>query len=198
MGYLSGQRSRTGAASRMWRRTPMGIGVSIFLLALGAILTFAVEAAVAGIDLDVVGVILMAVGALGLVMTLLVWVRAAGSPGWSVRSPRGGRSWKSAASTTIPRCSRSRRPHGAREMERSHPASIRDLPGTDKPRPSAAAFRCHRGTASAVDTLGHDHFRSASRPPLPHPCGRGSLHGRFRGAPWARVSAPRVGVTGRE
>ena len=52
---------------------PMGIGVSIFLLAVGAILTFAVEAEVAGIDLDVVGLILMAVGALGLVMTLLVW-----------------------------------------------------------------------------------------------------------------------------
>jgi hypothetical protein len=52
---------------------PMGIGVSIFLLAVGAILTFAVEAAVAGIDLDVVGLILMAVGALGLVLTLLVW-----------------------------------------------------------------------------------------------------------------------------
>jgi hypothetical protein len=51
----------------------MGIGVSIFLLAVGAILTFAVEATVAGIDLDVVGVILMAVGALGLVMTLLIW-----------------------------------------------------------------------------------------------------------------------------
>lgn len=51
----------------------MGIGVSIFLLAAGAILTFAVEAAVAGIDLDVVGTILMAVGAPGLVMTLLIW-----------------------------------------------------------------------------------------------------------------------------
>ena len=51
----------------------MGIGVSIFLVAVGAILTFAVETAVAGIDLDVVGIILMAVGALGLVLTLLIW-----------------------------------------------------------------------------------------------------------------------------
>ena len=40
---------------------------------MGAILTFAVEASVAGIDLDVVGLILMAVSALGIVMTLLVW-----------------------------------------------------------------------------------------------------------------------------
>jgi Domain of unknown function (DUF6458) len=51
----------------------MGIGVSLFLIALGAILTFATNVSVAGLSLDVVGVILMVVGALGLVMTLLVW-----------------------------------------------------------------------------------------------------------------------------
>jgi hypothetical protein len=51
----------------------MGIGVSIFLIALGAILTFATNVAVGGLDLDVVGVILMVAGALGLVMTLLIW-----------------------------------------------------------------------------------------------------------------------------
>ena len=44
----------------------MGIGVSIFLLALGAILTFAVEATVEGLDIATVGVILMIVGAIGL------------------------------------------------------------------------------------------------------------------------------------
>jgi Domain of unknown function (DUF6458) len=49
----------------------MGIGVSLFLLAIGAILTFAVEADLAGIDLDVVGIILMIVGGLGLLLTLL-------------------------------------------------------------------------------------------------------------------------------
>jgi hypothetical protein len=51
----------------------MGIGVSIFLLAVGAILTFAVEAEVGGIDLDTVGIILMVVGGLGLLVTLLIW-----------------------------------------------------------------------------------------------------------------------------
>ena len=51
----------------------MGIGGSIFLIALGAILTFATNVTVSGLDLDVVGVILMIVGALGLVMFLLVW-----------------------------------------------------------------------------------------------------------------------------
>lgn len=48
----------------------MGIGVSIFLLALGAILTFAVQASVSGLDIQVIGVILMAAGLLGLVLFL--------------------------------------------------------------------------------------------------------------------------------
>ena len=51
----------------------MGIGVSIFLLALGAILTFAVEASVEGLDIATVGVILMIVGAIGLLLSLMVW-----------------------------------------------------------------------------------------------------------------------------
>lgn len=51
----------------------MGIGVSIFLLAAGAILTFAVDWHVAGVDLDIVGWILMAAGALGLIVTTIIW-----------------------------------------------------------------------------------------------------------------------------
>ncbi|MEH0830774.1 MULTISPECIES: DUF6458 family protein [unclassified Micromonospora] len=53
----------------------MGIGTSIFLLAAGAILTFALDASVGGVNLDVVGWILMAAGLLGLIMTALVWGR---------------------------------------------------------------------------------------------------------------------------
>lgn len=51
----------------------MGIGFSIFLLAVGAILAFAVHATVAGMDIHVVGWILMAAGALGLVLTMIVF-----------------------------------------------------------------------------------------------------------------------------
>jgi hypothetical protein len=51
----------------------MGIGFSIFLLAVGAILAFAVHATVAGVDIHVVGWILMAAGALGLIMTMIVF-----------------------------------------------------------------------------------------------------------------------------
>ncbi|AEB43722.1 MULTISPECIES: DUF6458 family protein [Micromonospora] len=53
----------------------MGIGTSIFLLAVGAILTFALNASIGGLDLDVVGWILMAAGVVGLIMTTLVWGR---------------------------------------------------------------------------------------------------------------------------
>ncbi|MEU4641310.1 DUF6458 family protein [Micromonospora sp. NPDC023814] len=53
----------------------MGIGTSIFLIALGAILTFALDASLGGIDLDIVGWILMAAGVLGLIMTTLIWGR---------------------------------------------------------------------------------------------------------------------------
>lgn len=51
----------------------MGIGVSIFLLAVGAILAFAVEFTAEGIDLNTVGVILMVVGGLGVVLSMLFW-----------------------------------------------------------------------------------------------------------------------------
>ena len=53
----------------------MGIGASIFLVAVGAILTFALETEVSGIDLDTVGIILMVVGIIGLLFTMLVWGR---------------------------------------------------------------------------------------------------------------------------
>ncbi len=49
----------------------MGIGVSAFLLAAGAVLYWAVTADVDGVNLDVVGVILMVVGAIGLLWALI-------------------------------------------------------------------------------------------------------------------------------
>ncbi len=51
----------------------MGIGVSLFLLALGAILTFAVEVTAEGFNINTIGVILMIIGGLGLLLTLLFW-----------------------------------------------------------------------------------------------------------------------------
>ena len=51
----------------------MGFGTSLFLIAVGAILTFAVEVQVQGFNLDAVGVILMIVGAIGLVASFVFW-----------------------------------------------------------------------------------------------------------------------------
>ncbi len=51
----------------------MGIGISIFVIAVGAVLTFAVSVPVTGIDLNVVGAILMGVGFFALLYTLVWW-----------------------------------------------------------------------------------------------------------------------------
>ena len=53
----------------------MGIGVSVFLIALGAILAFAVEFQVSGLDINTVGIILLIVGLIGLVTSFLFWDR---------------------------------------------------------------------------------------------------------------------------
>ncbi|MDQ3642922.1 MAG: DUF6458 family protein [Actinomycetota bacterium] len=58
----------------------MGIGVSIFLIALGAILAFAVNVSSGGIDLNTIGVILMVVGVIGLAVTMLIL--NGGGGGW--------------------------------------------------------------------------------------------------------------------
>jgi hypothetical protein len=49
----------------------MPIGTSLFLIAVGAILRYAVTATVSGIELTTVGLILMIVGAVGVVLSLL-------------------------------------------------------------------------------------------------------------------------------
>jgi hypothetical protein len=59
----------------------MTIGTSLFLIAVGAILRYAVTADVAGIDLDVAGLILMIVGAAGLVIGLFLLIRGRAAPG---------------------------------------------------------------------------------------------------------------------
>jgi hypothetical protein len=56
------------------RRPVMGTGAGIALLAVGAILRFAVATtSTHGLNVHIVGVILMLAGALGLLLTLLVW-----------------------------------------------------------------------------------------------------------------------------
>ena len=51
----------------------MGLGVGIFLLAVGAVLAFAIHVTTNGVDLHTIGYILMGVGALGIVLSLIFW-----------------------------------------------------------------------------------------------------------------------------
>jgi hypothetical protein len=51
----------------------MGMGVSLLLVAAGAILVWAVNATVSGVELQTVGWILLAVGAIGALFSLIFW-----------------------------------------------------------------------------------------------------------------------------
>jgi hypothetical protein len=51
----------------------MGAGVSILLIAAGAILTWAVTATVSGVSIHTIGVILLVVGIVGLVISMIFW-----------------------------------------------------------------------------------------------------------------------------
>ena len=51
----------------------MGIGVSLILIAAGAILTFAVHATSGTFNIHTIGIILMVVGAIGVVMSMVFW-----------------------------------------------------------------------------------------------------------------------------
>ncbi|HEX5449252.1 MAG TPA: hypothetical protein VFW85_04280 [Gaiellaceae bacterium] len=63
----------------------MGIGVSLILIAAGAILTWAVDATVSGLNIHTVGVILMIVGIVGLLLSLMFWSSWGGPAGWGRR-----------------------------------------------------------------------------------------------------------------
>ena len=52
----------------------MELGTSLFLIAVGAILTFAINASISGIDIATVGIILMVVGVVGLLISLFYWM----------------------------------------------------------------------------------------------------------------------------
>src|SRR4051812_44758964 len=51
----------------------MGIGIGILLIAIGAILAFAVDAEVSGIDVQTIGIILVVVGILGVILDLVLF-----------------------------------------------------------------------------------------------------------------------------
>jgi hypothetical protein len=73
----------------------MGISLSILLMAVGAVLAWAVTAEVSGIDVQVAGVILLVIGAIGFVASLIFWSSWGGFGG---RESGGG---SAASHTTV-------------------------------------------------------------------------------------------------
>jgi hypothetical protein len=51
----------------------LGLGFSLFLIAVGAILVWGVTGNIAGIDEDAIGWILMVIGAVGIVLSMIFW-----------------------------------------------------------------------------------------------------------------------------
>ena len=59
----------------------MGLGVGIFLSAVGAVLAFAVSDNVSGVNIHAIGWILLIVGIVGIVLSMIFWSTWAG-PGY--------------------------------------------------------------------------------------------------------------------
>ncbi len=58
----------------------MGIGTSLFLIAVGAILYFAVNADISGLEISTIGIILMVIGVVGLLISLFFLSSARRAP----------------------------------------------------------------------------------------------------------------------
>jgi hypothetical protein len=61
----------------------MGVGVGLLLIAVGAVLAWAVDATTSGINIHAVGYILLIVGIIGVVLSMIFWSSWAG-PGYFV------------------------------------------------------------------------------------------------------------------
>lgn len=77
----------------------MGLGVSLLLIAAGAILAWGITDEPSGLDLDAIGVILIVIGIVGFVLSMLLW-RTWWGPGYFTRSTYvegapGSRPWYS-------------------------------------------------------------------------------------------------------
>lgn len=59
----------------------MGVGVSLILIAVGAVLAWAVDVSTSGFNVNTVGYILLIVGIIGLLLSLIFW-SSWGGPGY--------------------------------------------------------------------------------------------------------------------
>jgi hypothetical protein len=63
----------------------MGVGVGLILIAVGAVLAFAIHTDTHGFDINTIGYILLAVGAFGILLSLIFWSSWAGPGYWTER-----------------------------------------------------------------------------------------------------------------
>ena len=63
----------------------MGVGVSLILIAVGAVLAWAVNVSTSGFDVNTVGYILLVVGIIGLILSMIFWSSWAGPGYWTSR-----------------------------------------------------------------------------------------------------------------
>jgi hypothetical protein len=66
----------------------LGLGVGLILVAVGAILAFAVHHHTSGFDINTIGYILLAVGAFGILISMIFWSSWAGAGHWTQRRGR--------------------------------------------------------------------------------------------------------------
>ena len=80
----------------------MGLGVGIFLLAVGAVLAFAVKVNPTGgaLDINTVGWILIGVGALGIVLSMVFWSSWGGPGRFTRRTTNVGPTGETSTKTT--------------------------------------------------------------------------------------------------
>jgi hypothetical protein len=62
----------------------MGIGVSLILIAVGAVLAFAVDVSTSGFNLNTIGYILLVVGIVGALISMMFWSSWGGFGGRTV------------------------------------------------------------------------------------------------------------------
>jgi hypothetical protein len=68
----------------------MGVGTSIVVFAIGAILKFATNVTSSSFNIQTIGVILMIVGVVGFVVSLVFWSSWGGFGGYGRGRPMGG------------------------------------------------------------------------------------------------------------
>jgi hypothetical protein len=69
----------------------MGIGVSLILIAVGAVLAFAIHVSTSGFNVHTVGYILLVVGIVGALISMMFWSTWGGVGGRSAAGPAPGR-----------------------------------------------------------------------------------------------------------